>query len=464
MVGPTRTSKRWLALACGVSALLGASHATAANSWALVYSEVNNGNAVMSISALNATTAWAVGISTQGSNQSPAGWRTTNGVGWAPMALPAGGGGAMEFTIPTQIAFLDDNTGWLSGIRVSPAAGQLNLIWRTTSGGMSWDQLHQAPDEIKHLQVTHDWAMFAVGGTTVVRTLDGVAFVETQPSLPSGMGLVGVHMFNKDCGYALAAPTEESALGHAVLWTSDGGATWTTRSENREYRLERAWFVSASQGWAVGSRGLEGVLARTTDGGKTWTTSKAPNHPPFMNQEPPVTSCEDVRFFDDRRGIALCLCCTGGCEGEEGSKPSYMTALLRTSDGGQTWTMDPDYEAKMSAPPFPEMSKVSGMFSMSFPDPNNGFMAGQNNLILRYTADAPEADAWAPPECSSGTSGSGGGSSSSGGSSGNEAAEDGGEDAGCGCRVASSSSPGAPLALLLLGAAIAHRRRRTRPS
>ena len=456
------SGSRWIvAAALGVGTLLCANAASANPNWQLVYSEVNNGNAVISLSALSGTRAWAVGITTQGSNQTPAGWQTMDGVNWAPMSLPPGGGGAMDFTIPTQLAFADDNNGWMSGVRVSPATGQLNLIWRTTNGGMVWDQLHQAAAEIKHLQVTTDWAMFAVGGSTLVRTFDGGTFQESQPSIPSGMELEGVHMLSGDCGYLIAStPSDSGAMGSALLWSSDRGETWTTRSENRDFRLRRAWFVSANLGWAVGNRNSEGVLAKTTDGGKTWAVTKAPDHPPFFNETPPVTSCEDVRFFDDQRGVALCLCCTGNCDSEE-QTPSYLTAFLRTADGGQTWTIDPDYEPQMSAPPFPEMSKASGMMTMSFPDPNNGFLAGQNNLILRYTAASPEAEAWPPPECTggggSGGSGSGGGSS---GGSGTSADGDSGSDSGCGCRTANSNQPPATALLLLLGAAALARRRR----
>jgi len=415
----------------------------------------------MSLSAIDGNTAWAVGISKQGSSQTPAGWRTINGTDWGYMSLPSGTGGAMQYTIPTQVAFLDANTGWMSGMRVAPMTGQENLIWRTTSAGMGWDELYQAPEEILHLQVTHDWAMFAVGGSTVVRTQDGATFVESKPTLPSGMGLVGIQMFNKDCGYAVAAPTEEKSLGYAVLWTSDGAETWSTRSQGHDLRFRRVYFISPTQGWAVGTRGNEGVLAKTTDGAKTWTFAKAPAHPPFFNQEPAVTRCEDVRFFDDQRGVALCLCCTGNCEPEEGQSPSYLTSLLRTYDGGQTWSMDMDYEAKMAVPPFPEMSKASGMLTMSFPDPNHGFMAGQNNIILRYEASQPEAEAWPAASCesSSGTGGTGTGGVSQGSDTPSEDKQNEKDEGGCGCRVAPSSR--SPLTALLFGIALLCRRRRT---
>lgn len=440
---------RGVGLGLGVLCMCWSGEGWANPRWQLVFSEVNTGNLVAGLSAVSGTHAWAVGITTQSSSQTPAGWRTTDGVNWGPMMLPAGGGGALEFTVPTQLAFLDVNTGWMSGVRFSPAGGERYLIWRTTTGGMSWDEIREAPHEVGHIQTTSDWGMFAVSGPTLLRTLDGATFEEVEPVLPSGMELESVHMFSAQCGFLLAAPSD-GTMGTAVLWTSDGGESWETRSENREYRLRRTWFVSPRLGWASGERSDRGILAKTTDGGETWTTLNAPDHPPLLGQTAVATSCEDVKFFDDKRGVALCLACMGGCDPEEeGAQPSYLTILVRTNDGGATWEMDGDYEAEMSAPPFPEMSKVSGMFAMSFPDPNNGFMAGQNNLILRYTADNPEPAAWAPPSCVTGEGGSG-----PDGGGDEEAGGEGAGESGCGCRTGGGSLTwlaGMGIGLMVLG-------------
>ena len=83
----------------GMAVGLLAPGARANESWSLVHSEVNRGNAVMSLSAIDGNTAWAVGISKQGSSQTPAGWRTINGTDWGYMSLPSGTGGAMQYTI-----------------------------------------------------------------------------------------------------------------------------------------------------------------------------------------------------------------------------------------------------------------------------------------------------------------------------------------------------------------------------
>jgi MYXO-CTERM domain-containing protein len=169
-----------------------------------------------------------------------------------------------------------------------------------------------------------------------------------------------------------------------------------------------------------------------------------------------------VRFFDDKRGVAACLACTGGCEADAGN-PTFLTAFMRTEDGGASWAMDPDYEGTMTAPPFGAMAKYSGMLSLAFPNPNAGFLAGQNNLVLRYTADAPEPDGWGQATCSGAGGGAGAGGGGSGGKSGVAPNFDDSGSSGCGCRTGPAAGLRAIASLLALAAAAlvrAHRRAR----
>ena len=46
-------------------------------------------------------------------------------------------------------------------------------------------------------------------------------------------------------------PSDSGQMGSALLYTADGGETWMTRAENRDFNLRRAWFVSADLGWAA---------------------------------------------------------------------------------------------------------------------------------------------------------------------------------------------------------------------
>jgi MYXO-CTERM domain-containing protein len=209
-----------------------------------------------------------------------------------------------------------------------------------------------------------------------------------------------------------------------------------------------------------------GVIARSVDGGRNWVVTAMPDHPAGGGGSPvPVTDCSAVRFFDNVRGVALCTACSGGCDQDA---PSLLTVLVWSSDGGQNWTMDPDYEPLMSAGPFGALAKFSGMVSLAFPDPNSGFITGQNNLVLRYTAAQPEPAQWGPASCdpSAGGSGSGGSGASAhgtGAAAAGDSASDGEAESGCGCALPGTARELTGwVALAAIAALGATRRRRRR--
>ena len=90
---------------------------------------------------------------------------------------------------------------------------------------------------------------------------------------------------------------------------------WTTVLEPAfEGFLNDTQFLSATEGWAVGSNGM---LKRTTDGGLTWTDMATPGY-----EGATFTS---VHFIDSNTGWV-------------GSSGAF---LLKTVDGGQNWTEVP---------------------------------------------------------------------------------------------------------------------------
>jgi|GEM_PF-767309 len=440
------------ALAGGAALMCLGVTAQAKQTWTLVYSDANSGNALFGLSAVDATHAWAVGVTSSMGNSQAVGVRTMDGTSFYPMTLPPGNGGPMALTMYTSLAFLDTQTGWMHGATFS-MAGTSAFVWKTTDGGSSWNPVFQSPNLMNQLQALPDGAVFGAGANLVLVSKDGSSFVEKAVPVPSGMELHGIAMLNSTCGFAVAgALSDLGGMGSAVLWTEDGGESWVTRGEGREFQANRAWFVTPTLGWIAGSQSGRAIVAKTTDGGNTWTPVGIPDHPPPMGSQPfPATDCVDVKFFDDTRGVAACLSCTAECDGGEDANPSYLTVFVRSEDGGQSWTMDPDYEAAMAAPPFPAMSKFSGMLAMAFPDPNNGYLAGQNNLILRYAAAVPEAAAWPPSGCDGNEAG-GGNAGGGGGPQAGTAGANGtasGSDSGCGCRTTSQGNR-AGLGLLLL--------------
>jgi hypothetical protein len=287
-------------------------------------------------------------------------------------------------------------------------------------------------------------------------------------------------MLNPTCGWIVGgrdADGNDPTSGDGSVWyTSDGGDTWTQLAQGLPYALRRVAFVAGDRGFAVGTDGSQGILAVTGDGGTTWTTIPVPDHPArpdvclmaqCLTDPMPVTSVEDIRFWDQDRGIVLALSCTGGCG--VGEDPTHVPSFLRTYDGGATWELDEDAEAALPAEVDLGMGitipgLMSGLYALGFGDPNHGFLGGQHHLVQQYDADFIEDPATGMPDCDS-TAGDGGfvphvdgGTSGDGGVGPGEVPD--GALVGCGCTGTSSAGAALPLLLCGLALALALRRRR----
>ena len=109
--------------------------------------------------------------------------------------------------------------------------------------------------------------------------------------------------------------------------TSDGGASWT-----RQYAgtadLDQVDFIDGQHGWAAGG----GSLLRTTDGGASWTALP----------EPCQGELTSVHFVSPALGYAVAAKGSAATAGQPSPGGQYTTALggslLRTTDGGLTWS------------------------------------------------------------------------------------------------------------------------------
>ena len=123
------------------------------------------------------------------------------------------------------VQFLDEETGWLAGVRVSPSTqGQSALIQKTTDGGQSW--------------VTKE-----TGGKEDI--------------------LEDIFFLNASMGWAVG----ENGI---ILHTDNGGESWTEQTSGTPETLRSVGFADENNGWAAGGDFGVGAILRTTDGGKTW--------------------------------------------------------------------------------------------------------------------------------------------------------------------------------------------------
>ncbi len=389
-----------LAVAFSLSA---AAPAAANPTWTNVNVEPGQDNVVFALDAVDSQHAWALAVRNNGQNSELVGLRTSDGTSWSGMSLPTATG--MVPPMFDDLIFTNATTGYLAGF-VLDGFNAVNKIWRSDNGGGSWTEVTTTDQLLARFQALPSGDLYGVGGGAFFHSADGDNWSSVAVSGPANVEPAGLFMLNPTCGWLVGgwgfdAESHPTASDGAVWYTDDGGATFTLRAQGLPYYLADVHFVAFDLGFAVGSQGDRGVIVKTTDGGVTWTELTVPDHPAMpdvcivgqcLDQPTPVTSVDRVRFFDAQRGLALGLACTADSCDPSDSSTTYLTSFLRTYDGGATWTLDADYEAAM-----PDISIVidipgplSKLVSMSFADPNSGFLGGQHNVIMRYLAADPE--------------------------------------------------------------------------
>jgi photosystem II stability/assembly factor-like uncharacterized protein len=155
-------------------------------------------NRLNSVYFINTNIGWAVGFN--GTLL-----KTINGGStWTPQSIGTTNGNC--------VFFLDNNTGWVSGI---------GTMQKTTSGGTTWT---------------------------------------TQPIGTSDY-IYGVFFTDANSGWAVG-------YYGMIKKTTDGGASWTTLISNTTETLEGLAFSDINTGWVVGPR----TILKTTNGGANWTS------------------------------------------------------------------------------------------------------------------------------------------------------------------------------------------------
>jgi photosystem II stability/assembly factor-like uncharacterized protein len=164
--------------------------------------------------------------------------------------------------------------------------------------------------------------------------------------------------------------------------TTDGGATWSSRSTGAKGHLRNIEFSDANHGFAVGD---EGVLVATADGGKTWEPRKTGvtdnlTAIQFVGQSGWVTGYSGVILHSADGGATWAPQTTGTKESlenvffldaEHGWVVGWAGMILRTTDGGKTWQQVRSDAASWS------------LTSVYFGDANNGWIVGFSGQILR---------------------------------------------------------------------------------
>jgi len=195
--------------------------------------------------------------------------------------------------------FLDAQTGFASGVSVT--------ILKTTNGGTTWQPLSTgynfAFNDVRF--VTAAIGVAVGSGGYVARTTDG-GITWTQVTTPTTQMLNRLYVAGNTL-FALGS-------GGVVLRSVNNGASWTNSSVGSLNN-----FALHINELGVGLLGAESAIYKTIDFGATFTAVQSGTPHSFLNK---------VSFANDNVGVAVGWQSTNG----------MANALIRTVDGGRTWT------------------------------------------------------------------------------------------------------------------------------
>ncbi len=176
-------------------------------------------------------------------------------------------------------------------------------------------------------------------------------------------------------GVKALSPTEGWAVGNfgSIYHTVDGGRTWRPRESGTRDPLFSVDFADDRHGWAVGR---SATILATTDGGRTWrrqTVTAAPR------------DGEDGGKLADKHlfKVVAIDARTAWAVGDWG-------AIVRTADGGQRWEDRSLGVVTVRTDEAPDraMNTVTDdviLYDIAFPDARHGYVAGEFGTVLRTT-------------------------------------------------------------------------------
>jgi photosystem II stability/assembly factor-like uncharacterized protein len=245
-----------------------------------------------SVYFVNSTHGWCVGeqgtiLSTQNGGDS-----------WTPQS----NGRAYSLA---AVFFADTQNGWLLE-NITGYNGR-GYIYHTNNGGISWNLQYQATTGYTYLNALYffdqnkGWAVGSKG--FILYTNDGGANWAPQTS-NTAIQLNSIQFVDENTGWIVG----EDGI---ILHTSDGGLTWSIQVSGTTEDLKSVKFVSSNNGHIVG---WGGAMLRTINGGADW-----------VQQLHPDVTFYSIDFLSETEGWAV------------GQKIGYTT-MLRTVDGGDTWS------------------------------------------------------------------------------------------------------------------------------
>ncbi len=290
---------------------------------------------------------------------------------WRPLDIPS----ANRYD---DVFFIDENTGW--------AVNGERRIYKTTDGGATWTLKFQADNYLRSIEFATPMLGYAGSlRNSIYRTLDGGETWENiSENVDFDITYNGVRYTEVPGACSLSAPSENVVFACAI-WSgsepayvaksTDAGDSWvTTDMTTYATQLVDVLFLNENEGFLTGRNdpiGEEkgGVILYTDDGGETWTTVletgvagdyiwkiQTPDSVNFFGSIQSLASTNNVRFVKSSDGgqswtihtvqadkwnymqmVGFKDELTGWTGGTANPSQGSETALFQTNDGGDTW-------------------------------------------------------------------------------------------------------------------------------
>jgi photosystem II stability/assembly factor-like uncharacterized protein len=236
------------------------------------------------------------------------------------------------------IAFASPNRGWVGSITEG------KILYETSDGGRHWSLVQNLPDDppvaVCGMWAVNEAVVYAAGSNhpeqpvRMMRTFDGGHSWTAWDMRPWADNLIDVYFTSADRGWVLGGRTDDPRdpnpskpkLRPVVLYTEDGGRTWTDQVAGirNQFPLgEWAWkiqFLDAQVGFISLQNYDAGAILTTNDGGRSWIRHKITD--PQMN-----ANLEGIGFINAQHGWI----------GGWGDRPKMKRTSSETRDGGETW-------------------------------------------------------------------------------------------------------------------------------
>ncbi len=226
----------------------------------------------------------------------------------------------------------------------SQAAGlQPSLILKSSNGGEDWQYMEQAVEDRQYVNlnavnVIDDTTLIAGGGAAYEGTVmlkstdDGITWHRLEAKYGIQIKTISVK------GSKLLA----SGSGGGIIYSDDGGATWTMPDGIIPTTSLYAIFKT---GDTIFAGGYDGLLVKSTDNGLTWKAV-------FASDGMHCPTIKDISFVNENVGYVA----------------RYNRMVSKTVDGGETWTtvmQDTNVTAHT-------------LYGVQFLDENTGFVVGKS--------------------------------------------------------------------------------------